>query len=64
MKYVATDADFSECILSETTVEVFFDGEKEDKGKIEFYTEESFKINGFYYIRECCTVFVKESITH
>lgn len=53
----STDADLYLCMLFQTTVEVWFDGELEDAGAlIEGYSDEVIKVGGVYYLRKLCLI--------
>ncbi|MFD0694735.1 hypothetical protein ACFQZT_11580 [Paenibacillus sp. GCM10027628] len=52
-----TDADLYHCMLFQTPVEVWFDGELEDTGVlIEAYSDEVIKVGGVYYLRKLCLI--------
>jgi hypothetical protein len=52
-----TDADLYHCILFQTPVEVWFDGELEDTGTfIEAYSDDVIKVGGVYYLRKLCLI--------
>lgn len=52
-----TDADMYHCMLFQTPVKVWFDGELEDAGSlIEAYSDDVIKVGGVYYLRKLCLI--------
>ncbi|HEY0826828.1 MAG TPA: hypothetical protein VGE40_01925 [Bacilli bacterium] len=48
------DTDFQRSISFHRNIEVWIVGEFEAVGKIESFTDDSVKIDGYYYLRENC----------
>ncbi|MFC5647819.1 hypothetical protein ACFPYJ_01550 [Paenibacillus solisilvae] len=55
-KVIRTDADLDNCIYFQSNIEVSIGGELDDMGVLQDYSEETIKVNGYYYLRCNCTL--------
>lgn len=59
---VITDNQFDECVQFGIHVEVWMNQEKQDSGKIDSFTKDSFRINEGYFLRSNVLVTVSNKV--